>query len=88
MISRFLVGDGVEQVVKSGPEIDNTISDDQRPSFVVGLRTGHLSNECPLSEVLVATNTESVNVTFHPLMDLTLDTFEMLIGATKLGPNA
>lgn len=70
--------DGENQVIQRGPQVGDTVADDEAPSFKVGGRANSPDFKPVFGELLIAFEDKFVRVSLEPCHDFAIDDFEVV----------
>lgn len=85
---RLILGDGINQVVKSTPQIVDAIPQDQSPTQVIGVRPMLHCDDDVAGIVTINLRDKCVTTTIYPRSDFVVDLCEVFFSANHLGVNA
>ena len=87
VLSRFVNGNGVNEVIKNAPETMNAVPDYQSPSFSPWL-SGNVKNDSVTGKIRVWLLGHTVGVRVHPGSDLILDGLSVFLSPPPFCLNA
>src|SRR6185437_4759321 len=87
-VSCLKVGKQNNEVIQSGPQIVDAIARDERPPNQIGGRTDLAQTNSHTASVVATLEKSFITVSLYPLLDFSIERFEMFFSAGQFGEHA